>query len=211
MNRLAGMGINSDEVRARILEVAEKQFRRIGYHKTSVADIASELGMSRANVYRFFPSKDAINESVCSRLADAVAEIALTIAHTKAPALERLGDILTAVHRHNKKILIEEKPMHDLMAAAAQGNRPVIKAYIEQIESILEKIIRDGNEAREFYVEDPARTARAIKTAFISFFHPILIEQCVQRGEDTEARLHDQIRFFEKALGKIAGCESVNP
>ena len=31
-----------DEVRARILEVAEQHCRRIGYHKTSVADIASE-------------------------------------------------------------------------------------------------------------------------------------------------------------------------
>jgi AcrR family transcriptional regulator len=44
-----------DEVRARILEVAEEQFRSIGYHKTSVAVIALELAMSRANVYRFFP------------------------------------------------------------------------------------------------------------------------------------------------------------
>lgn len=195
--------MNSDEVRARILEVAEKQFRRVGCHKTSVADIAFELGMSRANVYRFFPSKDAISESVCNRLANAVAEIALTIAHTNAPALERLDDLLTAIHLHNKRILVQERPMHDLMVAAMQENRLVIKRYIEQIESILEKIVRDGNEAREFEVEDPVKTARAIKTAFIAFFHPILIEQCVQRGEDTEAGLGDQIRFIQKALGKI--------
>ncbi|MDE4579284.1 helix-turn-helix domain-containing protein (plasmid) [Sinorhizobium meliloti] len=55
-------------MRARIQEVAEEHFRRIGHHKTSVADIASELGMSRANVYRFFPSRDAIKESICRRL-----------------------------------------------------------------------------------------------------------------------------------------------
>jgi AcrR family transcriptional regulator len=34
-------------VRARILLIAEEHFRRIGHHKTSVADIATELGMSR--------------------------------------------------------------------------------------------------------------------------------------------------------------------
>jgi len=49
------MGTDREETRARILKVAEEHFRRIGYHKTSVADIASELGMSPANVYRFFP------------------------------------------------------------------------------------------------------------------------------------------------------------
>ncbi|WP_432416825.1 TetR/AcrR family transcriptional regulator [Rhizobium leguminosarum] len=42
-----------EQSRTRILEVAERYFRRIGYHKTSVADIAAELGMSRANIYRF--------------------------------------------------------------------------------------------------------------------------------------------------------------
>jgi AcrR family transcriptional regulator len=55
------------EERARILEVAEEHFRRVGYRKTSVTDIAAELGMSAANVYRFFPSKEAIKESVCMR------------------------------------------------------------------------------------------------------------------------------------------------
>jgi AcrR family transcriptional regulator len=55
MHRPIRMRPDPDEVRARILEVAEEQFRRIGYHKTSVANIALELGMSRANVYRFFP------------------------------------------------------------------------------------------------------------------------------------------------------------
>jgi len=34
------------------------------------------------------------------------------------------------------------------------------------------------------------------------FFHPVLIEHCVQHGEDTEAALRDQIRFILKALGK---------
>ena len=41
-----------------------------------------------------------------------------------------------------------------------------------------------------------------IKTAFTPFFHPILIEHCIQHGEDTEAGLRGQIRFILKALGK---------
>jgi AcrR family transcriptional regulator len=40
-----------------------------------VADIASELGMRRANVYRFFPSRDAINEAICKRVVNEVADI----------------------------------------------------------------------------------------------------------------------------------------
>ena len=45
MNRPVRTGKDSDEARARILEAAEEQFRRVGYHRTSVADIAAQLGI----------------------------------------------------------------------------------------------------------------------------------------------------------------------
>ena len=48
------------DIRARILTTAERLFREIGYQKTTVADIARELRMSPANVYRFFDSKKSI-------------------------------------------------------------------------------------------------------------------------------------------------------
>lgn len=202
MNRPVGTRMDPDEVRARILEVAEEHFRRIGYHKTSIADIASELGMSRANVYRFFPSREAINESICRLVVNEVADIAVAIARTNVPALEKLDRLLTAVHRHNKTKLIKERSMHDLIVAAMRENRAVIKAHVERMLRILEAIIREGTEAGELKVEDPAEAARAVNTAFTPFFHPILIEHCVQHGEDTEAGLRTQIRFVLKALGK---------
>ena len=52
------------DTRERILVVAERLFREIGYQKTTVADIAKELRMSPANVYRFFDSKKSIHEGV---------------------------------------------------------------------------------------------------------------------------------------------------
>ncbi len=196
------MGTNRDETRARILEVAEEHFRRIGYHKTSVADIASELGMSPANVYRFFPSRDAINESICGRVVNEVADIAFAIARTNAPAVKKLDQLMTAVHRHNKMTLVKQKHMHDLIVAAMQENWAIIKAHIERMVTIFEALICEGIEAGDFDVEDAAEAARAVKSAFTPFFHPILIEHCIQHGEDTEAGLRDQIRFILKALGK---------
>ena len=56
------------DTRERILVVAERLFRQIGYQKTTVADIAKELRMSPANVYRFFDSKKAIHEGVARSL-----------------------------------------------------------------------------------------------------------------------------------------------
>jgi AcrR family transcriptional regulator len=202
VNRPVRTRTDPDEVRARILEVAEAHCRRIGYHKTSVAGIASELGMSPANVYRFFPSRNAIHESICRRIVNEVADIASAIARTNAPALEKLDRLLTTVHQHNKTKLVKERRMHDMIVVAMQENWAIIKAHIERMVTIFEAIIREGTEAGELKVGDPAEAARAVNTAFTPFFHPILIEHCVQHGEDTEAGLREQIRFILKALGK---------
>jgi hypothetical protein len=99
-------------------------------------------------------------------------------------------------------MLVEERPMHELIVAATQQNWPIIQAHIERMLMILKAIIREGADAGEFDVEDAAEAARAVRSAFMPFFHPILIEHCVQHGEDTKAALRDQIRFILKALGK---------
>src|ERR1043165_5323581 len=79
-----------DDTRARIMETAETLFRRLGFAKTTVADIASELGMSPANVYRFFPSKNAIVQAICQRcLAELEAKI-WAVARSREPAPARL-------------------------------------------------------------------------------------------------------------------------
>lgn len=202
MNRPVRTIIDSDEARARILEVAEEHFRRVGYHRTSVADIASGLGMSPANVYRFFPSRDAINESICGRVLEEVTEIAFAIAGSNAPATEKLDKLLTAVHQHNKMTLVKERHMHELIVAAMHENWAIIKAHMERLLTIFEAIIREGVQAGEFEVEDAAEAARAVNAAFMPFFHPMLIEHCLQCGEDPEAGLRVQIRFILKALGR---------
>ena len=161
MNRPLQTRKDSDEARARILEAAEEHFRRVGYNRTSVADIAAGLGMSPANIYRFFPSRDAINESICGRVVNEIADIASAIARTNAPAMQKLERLLTAVHHHAKMMLIEERPMHELIVAATQQNWPSIKAHIERMVTIFEAIIREGVEAGEFDVSDAAEAARA--------------------------------------------------
>src|SRR3954467_7891788 len=91
------------DTRERILVVAERLFRQIGYQKTTVADIAKELRMSPANVYRFFDSKKAIHEGVARIMMGEVEEAARAIVVGSGPATARLRELLTTVHRMNSE------------------------------------------------------------------------------------------------------------
>jgi len=65
--------------------------------------------MGPANIYRLFPSKDTIKEAVCMRVMDQVVDIAVAAARTRAPTLEKLNRLVTAIHRHNKTKLIQDR------------------------------------------------------------------------------------------------------
>ena len=57
--RQASAQLRSDR-RSEILDAAQRCFARTGFHQTSMQQVCSEAGMSAGNVYRYFPSKEAI-------------------------------------------------------------------------------------------------------------------------------------------------------
>jgi hypothetical protein len=66
--------------------------------------------------------------------------MAFAIARTNAPAMEKLERLLTAVHHHAKMMLIEARPMHEVIVAATQQNWPIIRTHIERMVTIFEAI-----------------------------------------------------------------------
>src|SRR5215470_8512499 len=86
--------IKFDDTRARIMDTAEALFRRLGFAKTAVADIAAELKMSPANVYRFFPSKNAIVEAICQRCLGELEDRAWAVARSRGGAAQRIEQVV---------------------------------------------------------------------------------------------------------------------
>src|SRR3984893_13676917 len=80
-----------------IVEVAERLFREIGFQKTTVADIAREIGMSSANVYAFFAAKSELKERVGLNALAKIETEAERIAASRSPAAQRLRDLIGTV------------------------------------------------------------------------------------------------------------------
>ncbi|SCW50353.1 transcriptional regulator, TetR family [Rhizobium mongolense subsp. loessense] len=191
---------HNDLWRERILDVAEEHFRRIGYQKTSVADIASHLGMSSAYIYRFFPSRAAINTAICGRIIGQTMQSADSIAQMEGPPHEKLVKLFDQLHKERKNTFLHEKSVHDLIVAATAQNWAIIGAHNKHLVAIIETIVNDGIDTGAFRV-DAAKAARSLMNALMPFYHPVLIAEGVRDGEDTEEGLRDQIHFILKAIG----------
>jgi AcrR family transcriptional regulator len=169
------------DTRERILEVAERLFREIGYQKTTVADIAKLLRMSPANVYRFFDSKKAIHEGVARSLMGGVEIEAQRIADTPGPAAPRLRELLTTVHRMNCERYIGDAKLHEMVAIAMEESWEVCVAHIEHITEMIGAVIGQGMASGEFEEADVPLAAMCACTAMIRFFHPQIIAQSAHK------------------------------
>jgi AcrR family transcriptional regulator len=186
------------DTRARIVETAERLFRLYGYQKTTVADIARELGMSPANVYRFFPSKGAINEEVAASLVHRLLVTARRVAAGPEPATARLVQLVRTVHVQSCALFLDDRKMHDMVAVAMDENWSVVHGYIEAFAAIVGDILASGAAAGEF-APDAARFAKPVIGAFAAFFHPQLIEQCLRNREDND--LEQTLELAVRGLG----------
>jgi AcrR family transcriptional regulator len=88
------------ERRARILDAAERCFIRNGFHRTTMQDVAAEAGMSAGNLYRYFPSKDAIQAGLAERDREEMS--------SDFAAMADSDEFFTAFERIGRKHLIED-------------------------------------------------------------------------------------------------------
>jgi AcrR family transcriptional regulator len=179
------------DTRERILVVAERLFREIGYQKTTVADIAKVLRMSPANVYRFFDSKKAIHEGVARTLMTGVEQAAQTIATRHGPAASRLRELMTTIHRMNCERYIGDSKLHEMVAIAMEESWEVCVAHMQRITETIGAVIAEGAGSGEFEAPDVPLAAMCATTAMMRFFHPQMIAQCATKPGPTLDQMID--------------------
>jgi AcrR family transcriptional regulator len=185
------------DTRERILVVAERLFRQIGYQKTTVADIAKELRMSPANVYRFFDSKKAIHEGVCRGLMGEVEAEAQRIAAMPGPAVVRLREMMKTINRMNTERYVGDSKLHEMVEIAMEEDWDVCVAHIECVTGIIGEVIAQGAASGEFEAPDVPLAALCTCTGMIRFFHPQMIAQAINKPT---ASIDQMIDFLFRAL-----------
>jgi AcrR family transcriptional regulator len=194
------------DTRERILVVAERLFREIGYQKTTVADIAKVLRMSPANVYRFFDSKKAIHEGVARSLMGEVEDAAQAIATRPGAAAGRLRELMTSIHRMNSERYVGDSKLHEMVEIAMEESWEVCVAHMERITQTIGAVIAEGTASGEFEAPDVPLAAMCACTAMMRFFHPQMIAQCANKPGPSLDQMIDFVIAGLAARGKAAGA-----
>ena len=188
------------DTRERILVMAERLFRELGYQKTTVGDIAKALRMSPANVYRFFDSKKAIHEGVARVLMGEVEDVARAILIKPGPATPRLRELLTTIHRMNSERYVGDSKLHEMVEVAMEESWEVCMAHMQTIVEAIGGVIAQGVASGEFEAMDVPLAAMCTCQAMVGYFHPQMIAQAMNKPGKPHAEIDQMIDFLLAGL-----------
>jgi AcrR family transcriptional regulator len=144
---LTDRSIAGEDKRRLILEAAVRAFARNGYHACRVGDIAEEAGVAYGLVYHYFPSKEAVLETIFRETWSELLEAVKAVETSGEPAQEQLRQVAAILLRAWRRdpdlvrVLVRE------VARSPELQRRV--GEIGQAFEALEQIVAGGQERGE--------------------------------------------------------------
>lgn len=129
--------------RNQILDDAQRCFKKQGFHKTTLRDIAQEFGMSAGHIYNYFSNKEAIIEALVELRTQEFLDMIDTDKFADLPPEERmdkeLGQVVDAyLNLDNTSLsiaimneaLINPKVYEIVVAAASKVRNLIVEAQL---------------------------------------------------------------------------------
>lgn len=177
-------------MRDQIVEAATAHFGHYGYEKTTVSDLAKAIGFSKAYIYKFFDSKQAIGEVICANRLMMIMErvdSAIAEAPTASDKLRRLFRTLSDTGR---ELFFHDRKLYDIAAVAARDRWPSIKGHEEHLRQLIQNILHEGRESGEFERKTPLDEASsAIYLVIRPYMNPVQLQFNLEIAEEGAIQL----------------------
>jgi AcrR family transcriptional regulator len=162
--------------------------------------------MSSANVYKFFPNKNAIIEAVGQRFMADLHRQLIPLTKTPKPAWDRLEDVVRAVNRHFTDIIESNFNLHGAQFFQNILEFEILKRQDKFVGEFLHRtlrqelalLLREGAEAGELKVESADILAETFLDCLSCSIEPIMLLS-MTRGA-IEDRLDRQLRLLARTV-----------
>jgi len=152
--------------RQAILDATDRLLGRLGYHKTTIDDLAREAGIARRTIYLHFPSKEEIFLASIDRVVERLLEELRAIARTEDPPEARLRRmLLTRVLFRFDSVRDYHESLEDLLSVLRPAYLRRRERYFQGEAEILAGVIAEGRRQGALDAKDPLEAARALVTA----------------------------------------------
>ena len=192
--------IADTQVHEHILNAAQARFLRYGYTKTTMAEIADDVGMSAANLYRYFDNKQDIAAACASRFMSArLQRMRHIVRDSSLSPPRKIVAYALALVAHTHEMADEDSLWGEMVEMITRERPRLVHDKIKTHQALLAEILSAGNDTGEFEIDDVIETARAVYTALVVFDVPLFIglfprEEFERRAESVATTLIEGLR-----------------
>ncbi|MFL9923407.1 TetR family transcriptional regulator [Herbaspirillum lusitanum] len=181
---------NESSAEEKILDAARAHVRRFGEAKTNIVDIARELGTSHTTIYRHFRSKADVFDALVAEAMNDEEVLARTFVEGEQSASERLTGLVLALHRRKLERFENDHELYLLYRRVVDERPEIVRNYAMAITRLLEAILEDGVQQKEFRLNKVQSAAEVVRDAATVFVHPLHVEAAAKAGVSMEPSLH---------------------
>lgn len=198
----------ADERRERILEAAERAFAAHGFHAATMQHVAEAAGMSAGNLYRTFPSKEAIVEGLCAldqaEGARAFADLLAADRDIVKAVCAGLREHVFGKPREKVRMIVEIWAEAGRNPRVAEMTRSTDAQVLAGLERLFEAAKAAGAASP---VLDPRIAARFVLTFVAGLFRRMATESDFDREAETAMAIGVLKALFAGALAAGASAE----
>ena len=143
------------DVRDQVIQAAMLHFAHYGYEKTTVSDLAKAIGFSKAYIYKFFDSKQAIGEVICANRLAMIRQLVTTAIADAPTASEQIRRLFRAIAEAGSDLFFHERKLYDIAAVASRDQWPSVQAHEADLRQVIQQVLIKGREAGEFERKTP--------------------------------------------------------
>ena len=188
-----------------VLDAAVDNFQRLGYHGTSMRDIARDADITVASIYHHFASKQLILTDIMVRvLTDALDGVRSALVRAGSSPADQLGAVMAAwVTFHTQRRAEAMIGASEIRSLDEQGRRVVV-ALRDETERLFRDVVERGVEEGVFTTRHPREATWAIITmgnTVASFWRP--------DGELGPEQMAE--KYVALALGTVGSTAAADP
>jgi AcrR family transcriptional regulator len=145
-----------------ILAAALEDFKKLGYHGTTVRGIAAGVGLTMPSLYYHYGNKEGILFALLDLgMDDLLSHVALSQEDAAGDTLVRFENFVTAIALHNTH-RGDLSSLHDEFRFLGPDRRAEYVAKRSIVEEILVDVLETGVRDRLFTDEDPSFTGKVV-------------------------------------------------
>lgn len=175
-------GFTKDQFLEKIIGLAETRIREAGFNHLKLTQLASELGVSHAALYKHVASKGALLDLISAKWLLKIDECLERVSHESMDACALLLKWFITYHKLKRDKIRKDPEIYRTFNMAVEGKKEFVLKHLNVLDDQLGRIIEKGKKAGMFQRFSTIETVKLLMNSTVSFHHPVMVVE--HQGQD---------------------------